>query len=283
MGRSLFRKIVDYFVFSSLYLAICAVVMIWQTFRLLLGTTPPGRLLGFVFFATICSYNFHWYLTPRSAEPSYRVVWTHHHKTLHFVLYLTGLVGAGVYFLYLLPWFFALCFAGFLTFLYSAPKLPWPIFRRLQHIAIGKTIFLAFVWVYVTTVLPLIIEGAQWHPSYVLFTASRLFFIYALCIIFDYRDREDDRTQGIKSIITILDDKGIDRVFWASLILFFLTSFALSIYHFPAFYIFLLIIPGFILGGLYRESKRSTSDYLYYILLDGLVMFSGLLMLIFRI
>jgi len=283
MGRSVFRKIVDYFVFSSLYLAICSVVMIWQTTRLLMGTAPPGRLLGFVFFATICSYNFHWYLTPRSAEPSYRVLWTHRHKTLHFVLYLTGLVGACVYFLYLLPWFFAICFAVLLTFLYSAPKLPWPFFRRLQQIAIGKTIFLTFVWVYVTTVLPLIIEGVQWHPSYILFTASRFFFIYALCIIFDYRDREDDRIQGIKSLITILDDKSIDRIFWASLVLFFLTCFALSIYHYPAFYIFLLIIPGLLLGSLYRESKRSTSDYLYYILLDGLVMFSGLLMLIFRI
>jgi hypothetical protein len=185
MGRSVFRKIVDYFVFSSLYIAICAVVMIWQTSWLLLGSSPPGRLLGFVFFATICSYNFHWYLTPRSAEPSYRVLWTHHHKTLHFVLYLTGLVGSGVYFLYLLAWFPALCFAVLLTFLYSAPKLPWPIFRQLQKIAIGKTLFLASVWVYVTTVLPLIIQDAKWHPSFVLFVASRFFFIYSLCILFD--------------------------------------------------------------------------------------------------
>ena len=283
MGRSVFRKIVDYFVFSSLYIAICAVVMIWQTSRLLLGSPPPGRLLGFVFFATICSYNFHWYLTPRSAEPTYRVLWTHRHKTLHFVLYLTGLVGAGVYFLYLLPWFFALCFAILLTFLYSAPKLPWPIFRQLQKIAVGKTLFLAFVWVYVTTVLPLIIQGAQWHPSFVLFIASRFFFIYSLCIIFDYRDRKDDRMQGIKSLITLLDDKGIDRLFWTAIILFFLTSFALSGYHYPAFYIFLLVIPGLIVASIYRETKRNSSDDLYYIVLDGLMMFSGLLMLIFRI
>lgn len=283
MGRSVFRRIIDYFVYSSLYISICAVVMIWQTSWLLLGSPPSGRLMGFVFFATICSYNFHWYLTPRSAEPSHRVLWTHHHKTLHFVLYLTGLVGAGVYFLYLLPWLKALCFAVFLTFLYSAPKLSWPIFRQLQRIAIGKTIFLAVVWVYVTTVLPLIIQGVHWHPSFVLFAASRFFFIYGLCIIFDYRDRKDDRTQGIKSLITVLNDKGIDRVFWTSIILFFLTSFGLSVYHYPAFYIFLLVVPGIILAAIYRETKRNTSDDLYYIVVDGLMMFSGLLMLIFRI
>lgn len=283
MWRSVFRKIVDYLVYSSLYIALGAVVTIWQTSRLLLGTSPPGRLLGFVFFSTICSYNFHWYLTPRSAAPSHRVLWTHHHKTLHFVLYLTGLVGAGVYFFYLLPWFYALCFAVLLTFLYSAPKLPWPIFRQLQKIAVGKTFFLAAVWVYVTTVLPLIVQGAQWNPSFVVFTASRFFFIYALCIVFDYRDRKDDRVQGIKSLITVLDDRGIDRLFWTSIVLFFLTSFALSFFHYPAFYIFLLVIPGLIAAWLYPEAKRNFSDDLYYIVLDGLMMFSGLLMLIFRI
>ncbi len=259
--------------------------MIWQTSRLLFGSSPPGRLLGFVFFATVCSYNFHWYLTPRTgtAAPSRRVYWTHHHKALLFVLYLTGAVGAAVYFFYLLPWFPALCLAALLTFLYSAPKLPQPMFRKLQQIAVGKTIFLAFVWVYVTTVLPLIVAEAHWSVSFVLFTASRFFFTYAICILFDFRDREDDKTQGIRSLITVLGEKSIDRLFWTAIVLFFLSTFALSFYHFPAFYILLLLIPGLILAGLFREAKKNFSDYLYYIVLDGLMMFSTLLMLIFRI
>ena len=283
MSSNVFRKIADYFVFSSLYIAFCAVVMTWQTSQLLLGSPPPVRLLGFVFFATICSYNFHWYLTPRSSAPSRRVLWTNHHKALHFVLYLTGLVGAGVYFFYLLPWFFALCFAIFLTFLYSAPKVPHPLFRRLREIAVGKTIFLSFVWVYVTTVLPVFVAGVSWNFSFILFIAGRFFLIYAICIVFDYRDREDDKMQGIKSMITILHEKGIDRLFWISLALFFLTSCALAAYHYPAFYIFLIIIPGLILAAIYRPAKRNFSDDLYYIVLDGLMAFSGLLMLIFRI
>src|SRR5580693_6721317 len=120
--------------------------MIWQTSRLLLGISPSFHLLGFVFFATICSYNFHWYLTPRSASPSRRVQWTQRHKALHFILYLVGTVGAAVYFFYLWPYIPALCLGAFLTFLYSAPKLPQPIFRRLRTIAVGKTFFLTFVW-----------------------------------------------------------------------------------------------------------------------------------------
>lgn len=239
--------------------------------------------MGFVFFSTICSYNFHWYLTPRSTSPSRRVQWTHHHKALHFILYLAGAVGAAVYFFYLLPYLPALFFAALLTFLYSAPKLPQKAFRQLQKIAVGKTLFLTFVWVYVTTVLPIIISGAAWSVSFVLFIGSRFFLIYALCLLFDYRDREDDKAHGIRSLITLLDERGIDLLFVLSIILFFFSCCALSFYHYPAFYIVLLLIPGFITAALYRVAKRNFSDDLYYVVLDGLMMFSGLLMLIFRI
>ena len=279
----MFRKIADFFVFSSLYVAVCAVLMIWQTSYLLLGIPPSGRLLGFVFFSTICSYNFHWYLTPRSASPSRRVQWTHHHKALHFILYLTGAVGAAVYFFYLKPFIPALCFAALLTFLYSAPKLPQRAFHELRRIAVGKTFFLAAVWVYVTTVLPVIVAAAPWSNSFFLFTASRFFLTYAICLIFDYRDRRDDKAQGILSLITVLSEKGIDRLFAACIILFFSSSIALLYYHYPAFYILLLLIPGGIVAAIYRRAKQNSSDDLYYIVLDGLMMLSSVLMLIFRI
>ena len=279
----MWRKIVDFVVFSSLYVAICAVVMIWQTSRLLLGVSPSFHLLAFVFFATICSYNFHWYLTPRSASPSHRVYWTHHHKQLHIVLYLIGAGGAVFYYFHLTAYTVALAFGALLTFLYSAPKLPQPIFRRLRHIAIGKTFFLSFVWVYVTAILPVIVAGASWNGSFYWYILSRFFLIYACCMIFDFRDREDDREAGIVSMVTVLSEKSFDRLFIISMLLFFSTSIALSWYHYPALYIILLAIPGAILVFLYPETKRNYSDDLYYIVLDGIVMLSGLLMLVFRI
>ena len=277
------RKIFDLFIFSSLYIALCAVLMVWQTSWLLLGAPPSGRLIGFVFFSTICSYNFHWYLTPYSVNPSRRALWTQRHKVLHFILYLVGLVGAAVYFFYLLSHIIALCFGAFVTFLYSAPKLPQPIFRRLRDIAVGKTIFLAFVWMYVTTALPLIVAGASWQAGHFLFCLARFFLIYAICILFDYRDREDDRKDGIRSLITLLNEKGIHRLFVASLSLFGIFTIALAFFHYPAFYILLLLIPGILVALLYDRARKDFSDYLYYFVLDGLMMFSGLLMLVFRI
>ncbi|HEY4338098.1 MAG TPA: UbiA family prenyltransferase [Puia sp.] len=279
----MFRTIVDYLVFSSLYIALCAVLMVWQTTWLLLGAAPPGRLLGFVFFATICSYNFHWYLTPRGTSPSRRVQWTHRHKALHFVLYLVGIVGSAVYFFYLVHYFFALCIAAFLTFLYSAPKLPQRAFRQLQKIAVGKTLFLTLVWVYVTTVLPLIVAGTNWLPSFYWFTAGRFFLIWGICIVFDYRDREDDKVHGIRSLITLFSEKGINWLFRTAMAGFFGCTLVLAFYRYPAYYIFLLLVPGVITSAIFKVAKHNFSDDLYYVVLDGLMMFSGLLMFIFRI
>jgi 4-hydroxybenzoate polyprenyltransferase len=136
---------------------------------------------------------------------------------------------------------------------------------------------------YVTAVLPILIAGAQWNGGTYLFAASRFFLIYAICVLFDYRDREDDKTEGIRSLITLLNEKGIDRLFIISLVLFAASTISLYGCRFPAFYILLLLIPGIIVAVLYRRAKRDFSDYLYYFVLDGLMMFSALLMLVFRI
>ncbi len=257
--------------------------MIDQTGRLLLDTAPSLKLAGFVFFSTICSYNFHWWLTPRSVTASIRIRWTQRHKGMHFTLYLIGAAGAIVCFFYLREFWVALCFGAFLTFLYSAPKLPQPVFKDLKRIAVGKTFFLSLVWMYVTTVLPVVVAKAPWTGACTLFALDRFFLIYPICILFDYRDREDDKKEGIRSLITYFSEKGIDTIFSISLVLFALCTGGLYYYHYPLFIIIILLIPGIIVGSLYRYAKRNFSDYLYYVVMDGLMMFSGLLMLIFRI
>src|SRR5258708_25736842 len=103
--------------------------MIWQTSHLLLVSSPSGRLVGFVFFSTICSYNFHWYLTPGSVSLSRRVGWNQHHKILHFILFLVGGIRATIYFFSLLPYLLALCFRAFVTFLDFSSHIPHPFFR----------------------------------------------------------------------------------------------------------------------------------------------------------
>jgi 4-hydroxybenzoate polyprenyltransferase len=277
------KAIFNFFIFSSLYIALCAVIMVYQVQLLFPQAEISFVLYGFVFFSTVCSYNFHWWLTRHSATGSERLQWALEHKSLHLILYFTGLIGSAVYFFMLKQHWFWISFGAFVTFLYSAPKIPQKIFTGLRRIAVGKTIFLAFVWMYVTTLLPLLISQKPWQAGFTWLAFSRFFLIYAICILFDYRDREDDKADGIRSMITWFNEKGINNLFAFSIVLFTIFTVVLHTSGFSLLVIFLLLIPGAIVAALYNYAKKNFSDYLYYFVLDGLMMLSGLLLIILYI
>ncbi len=256
--------------------------MVHQTYQLFHLPENYYYLL-FVFFSTICSYNFHWYLTPHSVKPSSRLQWAQKHKGYHLAFYFLGLVGCIVLFFPLAKHWSWILFAGFITFLYSAPKLPQHIFKWLKKIAIGKTIFLAVVWTYVTTALPVAIADGAWSTDIILFVLGRFFFVYAICILFDYRDREDDRAEGIKSMITYFNERSINFLFAVSLILSGALTITMLKYGHSILTICIILLPGIIVAALYNRAKKKFSDIFYYFILDGLMMLSALLMLLISI
>jgi 4-hydroxybenzoate polyprenyltransferase len=273
------KKIFDFFVFSSLFIAVCAVLMVYQV-SILFSIPFSFAMAGFVFSGSVCSYNFHWYLTPPHVENlTEKTRWNISNKKLHLILFIIGVIGSAVFSFILIEHWIWLGITMFLTFLYSAPKIPHPLFSFLRQIAVGKTIFLAFAWTHVTTLLPLVVHLKTLEAPHIWFVVNRFFYIYAICIIFDYRDVEEDKKAGIKSLITFLNERGIDVLFWGSLLVFLISSFALLRY-FPPLDIMALIIPGIILSLLYYPSKKNFSDYLYYFILDGMMMLSVPLLLL---
>jgi len=271
------KSIFNFFIFSSFYIAICAVIMVYQLQLLFPHIAIAPVFYVFVFFSTVCSYNFHWWLTVHSAVGSERLQWAVKYKWLHLLLYFAGLIGAAVSFFMIRQHWLWIALGIFVTFLYSAPKIPQKFFIGLRRIAIGKTIFLAFVWMYVTTFLPIAIDNHHWNTAALLFCVSRFLLIYAICIIFDYRDRDYDKQAGIRSMITYFNEKGINNLFAFSLAGFAISTLLLYWYELSILTIVLLLIPGGIVAALYKEAKKNFSDYLYYFVLDGLMMFSSLL------
>lgn len=275
------KKAFDFFVFSSLFIAICAVLMTYQT-CFLFGLPFSFELAGFVFSGSVCSYNFHWYLTPPHIEqPSEKLAWNISNKTVHLILFIAGMIASAVFSILLIEHWFWLGITAFVTFLYSATKIPHPLFSHLKKIAIGKTIFLAFAWMHVTTLLPLVFHSSQLSEAPIWFVINRFFFIYAICILFDYRDVEPDKKDGIKSLITFLNEKGIDILFWGSIIATLSTTIILVDY-FSIEVLIALIFPVIILSLLYYPAKKNFSDYLYYFVLDGLMMLSAPLLLLIK-
>ncbi|MGC4034697.1 MAG: hypothetical protein QM764_01960 [Chitinophagaceae bacterium] len=279
----MFRPFLRLFIYSNVFIACCAVAMVYQTYQLMLQQPPDFNLLYFVFFATITSYSFHWYLTYHSEIPSDRIQWTNTHRYIHVSLFIIGLLGVAYFFFSLIkhwPW---LILSAVITFLYSAPKIPQKHFRLLRKIAVGKTIFLAFVWMYATTILPVLVSGKAFTTEIIYFIAGRFFLIYAICILFDYRDRNDDKAAGIRSMITYLTERGIDILFAISLIAFVAFTFLMLNGNSSLKSVVFLLIPGIITATLYNYGKRTLNDLFFYFILDGLMMFSSLLMIIFGI
>jgi 4-hydroxybenzoate polyprenyltransferase len=269
-------RVFNFFIFSSIYISLCALLMVNQTNQLLHLDYDIHHYLLFVFFSTICSYNFHWYLTPLLPTEKLRVQWTQEHKTLHFLFFIAGLVGSCIYFFYFTRFLLWMGVSVLLTFMYSAPKLPLHPFSLLRKVAVGKTLFLSFVWMYVTTFLPIVFSDKGWQVASVLFCISRFFLIYSICIIFDYRDRENDKKEGIRSLITYFSNSGVKALFYGCILLFGISTYALVFTGIKLPVIILLLIPGAITMALYNTATKNFSDYLYYFVLDGLMMFSAI-------
>lgn len=272
------RSFFNFILFSSIYIAACAVLMAWESAEILRLEFDRIHFYGFVFFSTICSYNFHWYLTPGSPKHSERILWGQRQRALQLTGCAIGMLGAGWFFIPLAEHWLPISGAVILTFLYSAPKLT--LFRWLRKIAIGKTIFLAGVWTYVTTTLPALI-AKEADTDLLLLTVYRFFLVYAICILFDYRDREEDREEGIRSLITQLKEPHLDKLYYSSLVIAWICSFLLAP-AVPLFVLFSLLVPVVVTGMIKRYAHTHTSDYVYYFLLDGLMMLSALIHLCWR-
>lgn len=267
------EQLFDAFLFSSLFLACCAVGMVYQT--LLLFHLPfHFSLLGFTFCGTLCSYNFHWYFTPASLGGSRKTSWSVRHKQVHALLFIAALLGAAWFTWQLREQWRWLLLTAFITFLYSAPKLPHALARHLQRIAIGKTIFLAFAWAHVTALLPLLLNRVGLTNAEVFFVLNRFFLIYAICILFDYRDRESDRKEGIRSLLTHLEHKGIVVLFWGIMGAFFISAFVMILLQMPPALVIALVVPGLLVALLFRYCLKHQGDYLFYFVLDGLMALS---------
>ena len=276
------KKGFDFFLFSGFYISLGAVLMCMSSTSFLAHQLPDLHFLAFVFFSTMCSYNLHWFFSVHASDQRNRVLWTQQYRFMHLFLFIGGLFGACFFGLFLLDFWPWIGLAGLLSFLYTAPKIPFPWFRRLKKIAYGKTIYLATVWLYVTCILPIVVSSIPWSSDFIWFILSRFFLMYANCILFDLRDREADIKDGIRSMVTSLNQRGIGILFACSIFLFILFSLMAKSDQNQWYEIAVLIFPGILLAGLYKYFKQNQSDYAYYFLLDGLLILSPVMLLVPR-
>jgi len=269
----------NYLIFGNIFIAVCAALMSYYTFEVF-DEPVSLTLLGFIFFASISSYSFHSYLPTTEKDYSEKVKWGLNRRKYFLFLLIIGSVGAAV-FLFFLKQDLKLILALLLfTVLYSSPKIKFEKFTFFKRFGTAKTIYLAAIWTLVTVSLPLSAMDINTGNAGMLFFANRFFLIYAICILFDLKDKEYDMQRGIKSIITILDEKKIELLFFICLILFFISSLVFYIFRDSGLIVLTLITPGSLLLFLFQRSKETKSDYWFSFVLDGVMMLSPVLYLL---
>jgi Zn-dependent protease with chaperone function len=184
---------------------------------------------------------------------------------------MSGIVVCWAYWGLLSDFWWEIIPVGFFTFLYSAPKIPFRPFIWLRRFAVAKTLYLSLAWVYITTVLPIVVAGGVLGGSrFWWFLGYRFCFIFVVCLLFDLRDRGSDGLLGIRNVSTLFRIGVVEWIFWVGVFGCLVCGYCFGKW-------FVLLFPVFLLVCLFRWARRDKSDWLYYGLLDGLLGLSGLL------
>jgi len=263
----------------SIFIAICAVALAFQTGQLL-NFTNNIFVYGFVFFATLCSYNFYWLLSKTAFSANNTI--TDFIKKDKAGLLLMIVAAAGMLYCFFrsgLPANLVLM-SVLLTVAYSVPLLPIHFFKFSRRAGVLKTGLLAFTWAFVTVLIPI-------QKSYLLLDNADLFiftrrflFMLMLCIIFDNRDKAMDKIRGLHSLATDLKPVILNILICLIFAVLFISNLFYKDFGIAFYYSIGLQVSTFALLIVYLFSLKKRDYFFYYFIVDGMMLFSALATLV---
>lgn len=284
------RKSIDFLIFSNIFIAICAVAQALVTYHLL-DATPHIAVLCFLFFSTLCTYNFS-ILIQRKAihkrSPFRRIRWFYWHYQICIIITIISALA-------LIPIIFflsnssklVLIFVGLLSIGYSLPlfKLREKRFG-LRNIPGIKLFLIALVWSVSCVTFPIVeinshnLIAIPLSDTLIL-TIKRFLFVAAITVPFDIRDLFQDRLNDLKTIPTTLGEKGAYIFCQILLILYLVLLFIFSKNIDTDFMALGLTI--ILASWLIFKSNWKKNEYYYFLYLDGTMLLQYLLIALFAI
>lgn len=259
----------------SIFIALCAVAMACQTIQLRL-LNHDLFVYGFIFFATLNSYNFYWLISKVSFAKKDAIAELLKKETIVFSILLLSALGL----LY--------CFsrsalsAGFvitsilLTVIYAIPLLPISILQFTRKAGIFKTILLAFTWSYVTAFMPLQKTYMLLDAADLLIISYRFLFMLMLCILFDNRDKAVDKIRGLRSLATDVKPGQLKILICIIFLILFTSILFYKNYNITYYQSVALQISTLALAAVYFYAAKKRTYLFYYFIVDGLMLFSAL-------
>lgn len=260
----------------AVFIALCAVALTMQTNQLL-QYQHNYWLYGFVFFATLCSYNFHLLtgaFTAKAGEDR-SIEWQRHSTTLLFIIIAAA--GMGWMLLHLKEIWLFIALAFIATAAYTIALLPIPTLQKIRQLGFIKTILLAGTWTFVTTCLPMAFAAKGVGENEIVFTLHRFVFVLQICYIFDLRDKKIDKVRGLHSLVTDIPPGIVNFVFYGFVAVFLLLTGFLHTCLDSTGYTFCFLFVQVFAFILYQLSQQQRSYLFYYFLVDGLLLLSPLL------
>ena len=277
------KKLLEFILFSSIFIAACAVGFCIET-NILLGLSLNSfSFYCFVFGATLLQYNLHYSTKKIAVKDSERLRWSHSNKKLHlFLLVVGGLLILFSFFSFHLKHFLILGCLGAISFLYSFPFLPFGKKRRIKDYGLLKIVTLSLLWTLVTVWFPvntLPVNGVLFTFVFV----KRFIFMFILCLLFDVRDIEIDRKEKINTLPVMLGRKKSYNLSYGLLVVF-LAITLLQYFYLPQLSFFIaMVLSALITFIMIERTKKTNTDFIYLAGIDGMMLLQALLVYLFSL
>jgi 4-hydroxybenzoate polyprenyltransferase len=267
-------KWLRFIVSHSIFIAICAAALCFQT-AILLQAKLSAWFYSFIFFSTICSYNFYWLLSSYSFVPQKIIFHLRKYYSNSLVL-LIAAAGLAVSLAHLIEIVPVIAVAAVLTFLYAVPLLPFKWVQVAKKAGVLKTVLLAFTWAFITVYIPYQYAGTDNPTALYLLFLIRFLFMLMLCIIFDARDTGIDKIRGLQSLTTMLSASAVKLIMFFLFAMFLAAGVLYRVYFNEPLQIAALMVIGAAVAVAYYHSLKKQGYFFYYFFIDGLMLFSAL-------
>lgn len=257
------KKVLDFIVYSNLFIAVCCALFTLQTTLIFKETNAiifNYTLINFI--ATFCLYNFQrlYYSATQSKTTKYD--WYIKNRRLVFTLIVLLVVSS---FNFLWEFFvenkthlIVYSLLSITSLLYFLPPI------QLKKYGMFKPFIISAIFVVIAILIPLNFKMTQ---QVVFYSFAQLFFIAALCVLFDIRDLEADKEKNIHTLPVLLGIKKT-KVIAVTLLCFYLVfSILLHNKEFALASLFIFFISVAI--ALFTNYTRH--NFFYLLIVDGLI------------
>ncbi len=281
------RNLLNGLLYSNVFIALCAMAFTARGFLLL--DTPP-QLIPVLFAGSATLFT---YLLIRIAAVS-RIReyptggrWDFFLRHLVFlrILMIVSAIGCAALFLFLPDaGKMSVLLPGLISVLYGLPLRFGKQRQRLRDIGLLKIFLIAFVWAYIGSVLPLASAGGDMgSPKVWLLFGADYLFVLAITIPFDIKDMTIDAMHAVRTLPVVL---GREWTLSLAMVLLFMSGVAHTLcfrHFFPnnIDHTIPLVISLIISGMTIWMSQRSGKDWVYFGLLDGMLILQYVLVLTF--